>query len=327
MMSRAQRWFVSSRIYTLAPVKYLLTRVVRKQLSQQTPFERHVGLVGEPADGFATRVVCDVIEKEDFATILRLQQNPVHSFPEHDCALHLPAGRNRYSGEQLCLCCRAAREHGVTIQSVVQAATVKTASQLIKTRADDNSQKLGTEQTIVSPQLFKHLPPESFPDDVSKIVCLFWPMSDKIDVQASAEKDFWQLAKEVKEANRKLLVTSLKQTTVVFPVMREVFPAIQESLNGKRIALLAYTNHGDCSWVNGGADARHSVDVTSVFTYVYQSRPIGPVYGHFVATVGGRLFWSLNYSNDVIDEAGAREHLQQSVRTLMEACRPQEGVE
>ena len=215
-------------------------------------------------------------------------------------------------------------ERGVTIHSVVQAATVKTAAQLIKTQADDNSRKLRAEQTIVAPQLFKHLPPESFPDDVSKISFLFWPLSDKMDMRASAEKDFWQFAKELKDADRKLLITSLKQTPVVFPVMREVFPAIQESLNGNRIALLAYTNHGDCSWVNGGADASHEVDVTSVFTYVYQSRPMGPVYGHFVVTVGGQLFWSLNYSNDVIDEAGAREHLQHGMRTLMEACRSQE---
>ena len=76
MISRAQRWFVPSRIYSLAPVKYLLTRVMRKQLSQKTPFERHVGLVGAPADGFRTRVVCDVNEKEDFATTLRLVQKP-----------------------------------------------------------------------------------------------------------------------------------------------------------------------------------------------------------------------------------------------------------
>ena len=215
----------------------------------------------------------------------------------------------------------------MTIQSVIQAAAIKAATQLIKSKATRKTENLGSEKTFMSAHLFKHWPSNSFRDDVSKISSLFWPMGDQFDVSDCADKDFWELAKQVFDSNRKLLETSLKHWSVNFAIMSKVMPEVMASLNGKRVALLGFTNHGDCSWVNGGADARHSVDVTSVFTYVYQSRPIGPVYGHFVATVGGRLFWSLNYSNDVIDEAGAREHLQQSVRTLMEACRPQEGVE
>ena len=211
----------------------------------------------------------------------------------------------------------------MTIQSVIQAAAIKAATQLIKSKATRKTENLGSEKTFMSAHLFKHWPSESFPDDVSKISSLFWPMGDQFDVSDCADKDFWQLAKQVFDSNRKLLETSLKHWSVSFAIMSEVMPEVMGSLNGKRVALLGFTNHGDCSWVNGNTTNGNSINVGAILTKVHQSRPvIGPVFGNFVTTINDRCFWCVNYSNDVIDEAGAREQLRQSVRILVEACDP-----
>ena len=114
------------------------------------------------------------------------------------------------------LCCSITKTNGVTIQSVIEAASLKAAAQLIKSRATGNTWKLGSDDVIIAPQLFKHLPPETFPDDVSKISSLFWTMTNKFDMNECAEKDFWPLAKQVLETNRKSVVTSLQQTPVTF---------------------------------------------------------------------------------------------------------------
>ena len=72
-MSRVQRWFVASRIYEFAPIKYLLKRLMMKQILRESPYERHVGLVGAPAgEEVGTRIVFDVIDSETFKNIVRL---------------------------------------------------------------------------------------------------------------------------------------------------------------------------------------------------------------------------------------------------------------
>ena len=72
-MSRVQRWFVASRIYEFAPIKYLLKRLMMKQILRERPYERHVGLVGAPAgEEVGTRIVFDVIDSETFKNIVRL---------------------------------------------------------------------------------------------------------------------------------------------------------------------------------------------------------------------------------------------------------------
>ena len=225
------------------------------------------------------------------------------------------------------LCCSVTKTNGVTIQSVIEAASLKAAAQLIKSRATGNTWKLGSDDVIIAPQLFKHLPPDTFPDDVSKISSLFWTMTNKFDMNECADKDFWPLAKQVFETNRKSVLTSLQQTPVIFSLFgTEGMPDMIMSMNGKRMSLFSYTNHGDCSWVNSCAQGEAHVKVTGVFSHVYQSRPVGPVFGHFVSTISGRFFWCVTYSNDVMDEASAREHLQESVRILLEACSPTENA-
>ena len=81
--------------------------------------------------------------------------------------------------------------------------------------------------------------------------------------------------------------------------------------------LIAYTNHGDCSWVNSGAGDVRVASVSQLTDVIDWSS----VFMHFVSTIDKRLFVSLNYASHVVSDDVARSHLQATKDLLDLNCR------
>ena len=166
--------------------------------------------------------------------------------------------------------------------------------------------------------MHKHLPPRTFGAKESKMATLMWLLFNDYAIADAIVDDFSDVARQIQTAIAQTKTKSLNECPLYTFLQYQTFQIFRE-LRGKRTITCNFTNHGECSWVNGNDDEA----VTRVVSLLPLANhtSFGSVFWWFATTINQRMFFTVNYVTHAVSDDDAREHLQQSISILVDACR------
>ena len=156
---------------------------------------------------------------------------------------------------------------------------------------------------------------DPIPDDVSRLATLAWTLCDAFPINSTLKIDAWSLAEDIQQRNTKLRTEYFFEDTLSMPVLFRSTQSIAK-LCGQRPSMLAYTNIGNCSWLNS---CGNQTRVTFALPLTNKSLQ-GTQFWILASTVEQRMCVTIAFPSHVATMDDARAFLQRSVDVMVEAC-------
>ena len=210
---------------------------------------------------------------------------------------------------------RSCKKHGVTLNSALEAATLRAASFWIASHATQTtSEQLGNVSSFTNPHMRKHLPQQTFGRDESEMASHMWMVKSEYAITQLMDEDFWATARRVQTtftATKDIALNSCPLFTHLRRFCLETFL----NLRGRRIVTCNHTNRGESSWMNPQEGVTRVVGLLNLANHSF-----GSVFWWFVTTVDSRMFVSVSYATQAVSDDDARAHMQRSLDMLRGAC-------
>ena len=241
------------------------------------------------------------------------------------------------TGEEFAKIRRACKRRCVTVHSVLQTAGNIAASEMIYDCAKIEYPKmtaetdLGKDAIMVIPCHRKHLPDGSLysSDKENDMVCHSYHMTQIIRLSEWKYDDvaqFWERAKEAQSQNHNRFTHHLVKSHFEIKGLNLCLGGDPENsmryLHSKpKYALLGYTNHGDCNFLNRN-DQHESAEILKVVGLVCGviKNHSNQIINHIISSLDNKLIWNLCYDSNVMNPDLAKRYLDRCVEIVKMNC-------
>ena len=221
--------------------------------------------------------------------------------------------------DELSMILNACKRHGVTMQSVIQAASTISICELIVKAARERGiadADIADSNVVCAVAMKQHLPAKS---DISYVAAMIYPLVQDINVPEFArEEKFWEFAQQVKQK----LHTNSEFNMKLFVFFQSLFSGHAKALPKTRSNLLSFTNLGNCNYLNRD----HSSGVKVTAHYSASGEHVGgPVFANCITTLDNKMFWGAVYYTNVSTRELAAEYVKRAIGLVLKYS--QEGYE
>ncbi|XP_070558893.1 uncharacterized protein [Ptychodera flava] len=207
------------------------------------------------------------------------------------------------------------RKYGATINGATTAAASIAVCKIMQGGRLTRNQQIHT-CFMVNMRNFCKPPLEQ--DKSFGFYCSMLKLDVAVPKNADSRREFWKLAAKCTEQTKRKLTESSKEALRVFKmisVIKNVLrmtaldycrDAIADQYSGGRSDdIFTMSNLGNCSYLTKdiGRDFELVRKVSATGGFVYQ-----PTFGHYIATLHGKMFWSLAYHTNVCTKTQAQEY-------------------
>ncbi|XP_070562040.1 uncharacterized protein [Ptychodera flava] len=207
------------------------------------------------------------------------------------------------------------RQHGSTVNGATTAAASIAVCKIMQGGKLMNDQKI---QTTFAVNMRNYCHPMPEPDKSVGLYCSILELDVVVPKDCSTSSGFWKLAamctKETrnkcqdgcKDGRKFLEMVSLVKKVLKLSTMDFIGDVVANKENaGRTDALFLMSNLGDCSYFTKDKPRKfelvRKVSACSGFNWE-------PAFAHYIATVHGKMFWSLAYHTNVCTKTQAMQY-------------------
>ena len=207
------------------------------------------------------------------------------------------------------------KEHKTTVQGAVQTA----AGVAMVTMLEAEEYEVGSNVTVnIRPFLKTKLP-----DDYAGAYFLVLQFKSLVVSSPDADK-FWGMARQASDdiharLNKKEHIKMWPTQKCLLPVFIDGFRKANDDRSGRRFEqLVVFTNLGYAKFLDGSPD--DDVILRARFGCSAEHQ-CGTIFGNNIATFNGKLFWTVVYFSNIVNDSTAKKYADLVKGTILETIK------